>query len=111
MNIFPKKFPKDEDGQVLKMLYKDGVDFEQPQNVDFIVVVPNKQSGEAVLKAFRDDGLNCELELDEETEEWTCYCYLKMLLIHQDIVDIQKRLDELSKPYGGYSEGWGVMVG
>lgn len=36
MNLFPRKFPNDEDGQVLKMLYKSGVDFKQPQNVDFI---------------------------------------------------------------------------
>ncbi|PFO03296.1 cytoplasmic protein [Bacillus sp. AFS076308] len=110
MILFPKKFPNDEDGQVLKMLYKDGVDFKKPQNVDFFVAVPDKKSGEAVLKLLSDDGFNYELEQDEETEDWTCYCFVKMLLIHEDIVDIQKRLNELSKPYNVYSDGWGVMV-
>lgn len=110
MNLLPKKFPNDEDGQVLKMLYKNGVDFKKPQDVDFFVAVPDKKSGEAVLKALSDEGFHCELEQDEETEDWTCYCFVKMLLIHEEIVNIQKRLDELSEPFGGYSDGWGVMV-
>jgi hypothetical protein len=33
-----------------------------------------------------------------------------MFLNHEDIIDIQKRIDELSKPYDGYTDGWGVMV-
>jgi hypothetical protein len=104
------KFPNDEDGQVLKMLYKEGVDFKEPQNVDFFVAVPDKSSGEAVLKALRDEEFSCELEQDDETGEWTCFCFIQMLLNYDDIIDIQKLLDELSKPYGGYSDGWGVMV-
>ncbi|MFF2457720.1 ribonuclease E inhibitor RraB [Peribacillus simplex] len=30
-----------------------------------------------------------------------------MLLIYEDIIDIQKRLNGLSKPYGGQTDGWG----
>lgn len=110
MKSLPKKFPNDEDGQVLKMLYKQGVDFKEQQNVDFSVAVPDKKSGEAVLTILRTDGFDCELEQDDETDEWTCYCFIKMLLNYEDIIDIQKRLDELSKPHGGYADGWGVMV-
>lgn len=47
MKLFPKKFSNDEDVQVLKMLYKQGVDFKEPQDVDFFVAVPDKKSGEA----------------------------------------------------------------
>lgn len=55
MKFIPKKFPNDEDGQVLKMLYKKGVDFNEAQDVEFFISVPDKQSGEAVLKSFKDD--------------------------------------------------------
>ncbi|MCP1094503.1 ribonuclease E inhibitor RraB [Bacillaceae bacterium OS4b] len=110
MKLFPEKFPNDEDGQVLKMLYKQGVDFKESQDVDFFVAVPDKKSGESVLNALRDAGLNCELEKDDETEDWTCYCFIKMFLNYEDIIDIQKRIDKLSKPYDGYTDGWGVMV-
>jgi hypothetical protein len=34
-----------------------------------------------------------------------------MFLNYQDIVEIQIRFDELGQPFGGYSDGWGVMVG
>lgn len=44
------------------MLYKQGVDFNDPQDVEFFIAVPDKQSGEAVLKSIKDDGLICELE-------------------------------------------------
>lgn len=110
MNLFSRKFPNDEDGQVLKMLYKQGVDFKELQNVDFFVAVPNKNSGESLLITLKNNDFNCELVQDDETKEWTCYCFVRMLLNHQDIIDVQKQLDELSKPYGGYSDGWGVMV-
>lgn len=104
------KFPNDEDGQVLKMLYKKGVDFNEPQDVDFFVAVPDKERGEAVLEVLEKEGFECELLQNEEDEDWTCYCLVKMLLTYEDIMDIQKRLDDLSKPYGGYSDGWGVMI-
>lgn len=103
-------FPNDADGQVLKMLAKQGVDFKQPQSVEFVVVVPDKQRGEAVLDTLTSEGFTCELEYDEEMEEWTCYCFKTMLLTHEEIIDTQKRLDDLSKPYDGYTEGWGLMV-
>ncbi|ANU28272.1 ribonuclease E inhibitor RraB [Planococcus versutus] len=103
-------FPNDEDGQVLKMLSKQGVDFTEPQNVDFVIAVPAKKNDKAILETLRSEGFNCELEQDEETEEWTCYCFITMLLKYKEIVDIQKRLDELSKPHDGYTEGWGLMV-
>jgi hypothetical protein len=110
MRLFPKRFPDDEDGHVLKMLYKEGLDFKEEQNVDFFVAVPDQESGQSVLEVLKNEGYNCELEQDEESGEWTCFCFIRMLLNYDEIVAIQKRLDELSKPYGGLSDGWGVMV-
>lgn len=75
-----------------------------------MVAVPDKKKGKALLETLRRVGFTCELEQDEETEEWTCYCFITMLLNYEEIIDIQKRLDELSKPYDGYTDGWGLMV-
>ncbi len=96
MRLFPKKFPNDEDGQVLKMLYKKGMDFNVPQNVDFFIAVPDNASGEKVLSAIRENGFNGELHFDEETGDWTCYCNINMLLNYEDIIAIQQQLDEIS---------------
>ncbi len=40
------KFPKDEDGQVLNMLYKQGVDFNKKHIVDFFIAIPDQDNGE-----------------------------------------------------------------
>jgi hypothetical protein len=104
------KFPNDADGQVLKSLYDDGVNFSKPQNVDFFVAVPDEANGKQILNILKENGFECELTFDDDSEEWTCYCYLQILLKYEDIIQIQNRLGELSEPLGGYSDGWGVMV-
>jgi len=99
MNSFPNKSSNAEDGEVLQV----------PQ-IDFLVAVPDEKSGESVLKALSDNGYNCELEQDEKTEEWTCYCYVKMQIDPVEIDKIEKELNQLSKPYDGYLDGWALMV-
>ena len=104
------KFPKDEDGQVLKMLYKKGINFSQPHIVDFFIAVPNQDCGEKILSEITKLGLNYELQYEEEFEEWTCMCSKEMLLNYEDIVGIQKDLNEVSKGLGGYVDGWGTFA-
>lgn len=58
-------FPNDVDGQVLKDLFECGVDFNETQDVDFFVLVPDQRSGEAILKIFESAGINSELVYDE----------------------------------------------
>ncbi|MGD7006991.1 ribonuclease E inhibitor RraB [Metabacillus sp. 84] len=104
------KFPKDEDGKILKMLYKEGVDFSKPQNVDFFIAVPDQVSGQAVAGALKEEGINSELEMDRELEEWTVACFIQLMLTYENITGIQERLQELCEPYGGEVDGWGVMM-
>lgn len=92
------------------MLYKNGVNFKERQNVDFFVAVPDAESGKKILEALSNEGFGCELEQDDESREWTCFCYISMYLKYESIIEIQQKLNELSKPFGGYSDGWGMMV-
>lgn len=103
-------FPNDADGDALRSLYKDGVNFKKPQPVEFFVAVPNKETGEKFAKVLKSEGFNSFLYQDDETDEWTCSTSKKMLLDYKEIVKIQNQLDALSKPIGGFSDGWGVFV-
>ncbi|QNG60278.1 ribonuclease E inhibitor RraB [Metabacillus idriensis] len=103
-------FPKDEDGKVLNMLYKEGLNFKKPHMIDFYVAVPDQKNGEAILKALSDKGYKFMMEYDDDVEEWTCFGSVKMHLKHNEIVGMQKKLDEICKPLGGYADGWGVMT-
>ncbi|CAG9609961.1 DUF3934 family protein [Pseudoneobacillus rhizosphaerae] len=104
------KFPDDANGQALKSLYKEGIDFKKSHSVEFFIAVPDKKSGEIVSEVLKAEGFNCFLEQDDETDEWSCCTSKNMLLDYDSIVEIQNKLDQLSKPHGGFSDGWGVFV-
>ena len=104
------KFPNDADGDALRSLYKDGVNFNKPQSVEFFVAVPDKTIGEKLSQVLKGEGFNCFLDQDDETEEWACCCSKRMLLNYNELIKIQNNLNNLSKPHGGYSDGWGVFV-
>ena len=78
--------------------------------MDFFVAVPDKATGEELSQVLKEEGFNCFLEQDDETDEWACCCSKRMLLNYNEIVKIQNNLNNLSKPHGGYSDGWGVFV-
>jgi regulator of RNase E activity RraB len=103
-------FPNDANGEALRSLQKDGVDFSKQHSVEFFVAVPNHSIGELLANELKDEGFHCFVEQDDETEEWQCCCSIKMNLDYQKIIDTQNKLDHLSKPHGGYSDGWGVFV-
>ncbi len=104
------KFPNDADGDALRSLYKNGLDFKKQQSVEFFVAVPDQATGEKLSQVLKGEGFNCFLEQDDETEEWACSCSKRMLLNYNDLIKMQNKLDNLSKPHGGYSDGWGVFV-
>jgi hypothetical protein len=104
------KFPNDADGDALRSLFKEGINFKKPQSVEFFVAVPNKEIGEKLSVVLKGEGFNCFLDQDDETDEWSCSFSKRMLLNYSEIVKMQKKLDEISKPHGGFSDGWGVFV-
>jgi hypothetical protein len=104
------KFPNDADGEALQSLHKDGVDFKKQQSVEFFVAVPDQATGEKLSQVLKSEGFNCFLEQDDETDEWACCCSKRMLLNYNELIKIQNQLNKISKPHGGYSDGWGVFV-
>lgn len=117
-NTMTDEFPKDIDGEVIRYIAEDGNDLSKPMDVDFHVAAPTEDIAEKIADEAEklgyavwvefDDGSEEELE-EPVTEPWTCTCQKKMLLEYDAVIEAQKELDELSKPHGGYSDGWGTM--
>jgi hypothetical protein len=103
-------FPNDVDGQVLKSLKRDGVNFSQPQDVDFHIMCADEESLQATLTVLHQNDFQVEGFYDEEDDDWYCTIQINMLLEYQPIMDRQEMLNELVKPFGAYCEGWGVLV-
>ena len=119
-------YPDDADGAVLAELAAQGVDMSQPLPIEFPVAVPDETSAHKTLKSMTDAGYESHIEYDEgepdddgeidpDDEEcgpsWTVFANVRIVPEYNEIVRIQAELDRLARPYGGNSDGWGVMVG
>jgi hypothetical protein len=118
-------FPDDADGAVLADLAAAGIDLSQPLEIEFPVAVPDEAAAEQTLAALTAAGYEGHIEFDEgepdedgeldpDDEEfgaaWTVYVYREMVPAYDAIMQMQSDLDRLAKPFGGQSDGWGVML-
>ncbi len=111
MFLFRKtpKFPNDADGDALRRMWKQGKDLSKPHDVDFFVSIGSEEDGMKLQPLVEAQGFQCALECDDDSEKWTLYCTKRMLLEYQQLLDTQALLHKLSKPFGGYSDGWGTF--
>lgn len=118
-----ESYPDDADGAVLAALAAQGVDMSQPLLMEFIVAVPDESSAENCLKAMTTAGYDADIEFDEGESDydpdgedddefgpaWTIYVELRMIPDYHEIIRVQAELDRIARPWGGSSDGWGVM--
>ncbi len=117
-------YPNDADGAVLEDLAAHGVDMTQPLLIEFTVAIPDEPSAKKLVTAMTKAGYAPELEYDEgepdfdpETDDldefgpsWTVYTTVHMIPEYNQIIRIQAELDQIAQPFGGKSDGWGVML-
>lgn len=109
----------DIDAEVLQMIAADGHDMSSPMDVEFHVAAPTEDAAKEIAAAAGQKGYETEISFDdgsddpdledEVTEPWTCTCLKTMLLEHAAILGAQAELDEIARPLGGYSDGWGTF--
>lgn len=117
-------YPDDADGAVLADLAAQGVDMSQPLLIEFPVAVPDEASANKALQAMTKAGYESRVYYDEgepdydpaidDSDEfgpsWTVYADVRMVPEYNEIMRIQAELDRIARPFGGKSDGWGVMV-
>ena len=115
-NTLNQTYPDDLDGEILQMLADDGHDMNIPTWVDFHVAAPTEDAAKEIAAAAEKLGYETVVEFDdgegdeeegENTEPWTCTCGKEIPLQHAGIIGAQAELDEIARPLGGYSDGWG----
>jgi hypothetical protein len=101
-------YPGDADGDALRRVAALGADMSRPMEIEFFVAVPDREAGEAFARLVAQVGFRPELVHDEEVDAWDCYCRKTMLPTHEGVMAAQRELDELGRPLGGRSDGWGT---
>jgi hypothetical protein len=100
-------YPNDDDGDALRRVALTS-DMTKPMVVDFAVDVPTEAAGEKIAALAAGRGYSADVELDDESQRWTCYCTKTMVATYAAMIAAQEELDELSAPFGGKSDGWGT---
>jgi len=117
-------YPDDADGAVLADLAAQGVDMSKPLLIEFPVAVPDEASAESCFKAVTKAGYDSHIEYDEGEPDydsdvddedelgpaWTVYAEVRMIPEYSEILRIQAELGQIARPFGGKSDGWGVML-
>lgn len=118
-------YPNDPDGDVLTDLAAQGIDMSKPLQFEFFVVAPDEESSHKIEAVLTKAGYESEVEFEEcepdengefdPTDEefgpaWTVYANVEMVPNYDEIIRIQDELDKLADPFGGFSDGWGVMI-
>lgn len=104
----PHDYPSDADGDALRRVAALGSDMTRPMEIDFIVAVPDREAGEALVRLAIEAGYHPELTYDEQEDAWDCCCRETMLPSYEGVTAAQRELEGLSRPLGGRTDGWGT---
>ena len=97
------------DNDAIKRVITGGSDISRPMKIDFHVVAPNKETALKIGSVIRQRGFEVESYYDRERGGVTCSCSRKMILSQGEVLRVQAELDEISRPFGGRSDGWGTF--
>jgi hypothetical protein len=104
-----KPIPEDATGKALRLIAKNGSDLTKPLEMDFFVAAPSEEAGGEVALKAGVLGFTTSVELDEEDQEWTCYCTKVLVPEYSEVVKIERQLDSIAKEFGGYADGFGAF--
>jgi hypothetical protein len=112
------------DRDAVARLVEAGVDVSKPQSIDFHIAATSDESATRILSALESLGYNASIYRDEgEPDEsgfidprdpefgpsWTVTAVITLLPTVSELIRVQSQLNEIARPLGGYSDGWGMM--
>jgi hypothetical protein len=102
-------YPNDTDGDALRRVADGGSDMSKPMDIEVALAVPSEAIGRRVAALIAQCAYQARVYQDEQDGSGSVYCTRHMLATYEAIVAAQAELDELSRPFGGYSDGWGTF--
>jgi len=92
----------------LQRIAHTGSDMTKPLDMDFFIAVPSQDTGNLVAEEVTPNGFVTKVELDSESQEWTCYCTKTIIPEYNTVNVIELELHEIAIKYGGYIDGFGT---
>ena len=102
-------WPDGADGDVLRRLADDGLDFSKPYEIDFNIDFehwpPQSEAFERVRARYPAASL---IAPDDGFGGYILVC-VSALLTYDLVMEVQRDLTQLTAPFGGVCESWGVL--
>ncbi|MEX2287801.1 MAG: ribonuclease E inhibitor RraB [Planctomycetaceae bacterium] len=108
------KFPDDTNGDIFRMMERDGFDFTSEHVVDFHAVFATEEEADRIAHLYVADHKAGEKFTNIETqpfEEGGMELTLskRMLVTYEAVSAFEARLAERVSQVNGYLDGWGVL--
>lgn len=103
-------YPNDDNGDALRNMEALGDDLSKERDINFSVAFTDISSSAKFLEAAERDGLRAKQEPDSATESmWDVTVTVYMVPSHEAITQMERRLDKIASPLGGWNDGWGCF--
>lgn len=101
-----QSIPDDATSSAIKRWIENGSDIEKIMLIDFFIIVPTKEVGEQLFLEKALIEFQKSVELDAETNTWTCYLSKEMFPDYYAIIRIERLLEEISQKINGTYDGF-----
>lgn len=98
-------WPNDADGDVFRSLNKSGFPFDREAEIDFNIDFEAWPPQSEALKTLQTKLKDVHISVQEDHIQVT----IKDYLTYELVIDLQNILTELTEPYGGECNSWGVL--
>jgi hypothetical protein len=104
-----KRFPDDENGNVLRRMHENGDDLAKARDIDFTVALPDKAAAQRVGDHFHKLGYRVSANRSQSATglPWDVVVIKFMLPTHAGIGQFEEELQRVAATHGGRNDGWG----
>ena len=106
--IPPKRedYPRGPEGDLIWQAIENGVQPQEPVDIDFYVGFPDKGKGKEFEKLVNEHGYDACEDKDETSDGYTSSCTKTVNLDHTAISAEQRKIDQLARPFDGKTSSW-----
>lgn len=102
-------WPEDADGKVFRLLQQQGFDFTKSYLVDFNVDFDKWPPSEEAIKALKEKYSEIKVNPPEGGDNGHFRFQINHQLSYEWVLEVQRTVSEMMRPFGGRCESWGVM--
>lgn len=103
------EWPLDDDGDVFRSLQSQNFDFAREYAIDFNIDLSNEENVYQIASAIMNNFPDASVFVEDFEEPVYIRVELNGKVNYEYIVSIQKQLTQISSPWQGNCESWGLL--